>query len=219
MFNKYIRYFNQNKSKVIMIVIAVILAFILIQALNQFIEDENKSRINELTNTVIIDKEIKDSVIKEGSTSTEVAKKSKSMIDEFVKYCNTKNTKKAYELLSQDCKDILFPTEEDFINTYYNLVFNSYKEYEIENWVSNGNYITYKIRYTNDALAQGGYKSEYTLEDYYISKPDGIERIKCVLNDWDLKARKTIIIELMKRLEKTGIMITISNLIKLVELI
>lgn len=167
MFNKYIRYFNQNKSKVIMIVIAVILAFILIQALNQFIEDENKSRINELTNTVIIDKEIKDSVIKEGSTSTEVAKKSKSMIDEFVKYCNTRNTKKAYELLSQDCKDILFPTEEDFINTYYNLVFNSYKEYEIENWVSNGNYITYKIRYTNDALAQGGYKSEYTLEDYY----------------------------------------------------
>lgn len=167
MFNKYIRYFNQNKSKVIMIVIAVILAFILIQTLNKFIEDENKDRINELANTVIIDKDIKDSVIKEGSTSTEIAKKSKNMIDEFVKYCNAKNTKQAYELLSQDCKEILFPTEADFINTYYNIVFNSYKEYEIENWISNGNYITYKIRYTNDVLAQGGYKSEYTLEDYY----------------------------------------------------
>lgn len=58
-----------------------------------------------------------------------------------------------------------------------------------------------------------------TLEDYYISKPDGIERIKCVLNDWDLKARKTIIIELMKRLKKTEIMITMSDLIELVELI
>lgn len=58
-----------------------------------------------------------------------------------------------------------------------------------------------------------------TLEDYYISKLDGIERIKCALNDWDLKARKTIIIELMKRLEKVGIRITISNLIELVELI
>ena len=58
-----------------------------------------------------------------------------------------------------------------------------------------------------------------TLEDYYISKSDGIERIKSALNDWDFKARKTIIIELMKRIEKTGIMITMSNLIELVELI
>lgn len=58
-----------------------------------------------------------------------------------------------------------------------------------------------------------------TLEDYYISKPDGMERIKRELNDWDLKARKTIIINLMKRLEETGIMMTMSNLIELVELI
>lgn len=58
-----------------------------------------------------------------------------------------------------------------------------------------------------------------TLEDYYISKSDGIERIKSVLNDWDSKARKTIIIELMKRIEKTGMMITMNNLIELVELI
>ena len=57
------------------------------------------------------------------------------------------------------------------------------------------------------------------LEDYYISKPDGMERIKCALNDWDLNARKTIIVDLMKRLEETGIIITMSNLIELVELI
>ena len=57
------------------------------------------------------------------------------------------------------------------------------------------------------------------LEDYYISKSDGIERIKSELNKWDSKARKTIIIELMKRFEKTGIVITMSNLIELVELI
>lgn len=57
------------------------------------------------------------------------------------------------------------------------------------------------------------------LEDYYISKSDGIERIKSALNKWDSKARKTIIIELIKRFEKTDTVITISNLIELVELI
>lgn len=57
------------------------------------------------------------------------------------------------------------------------------------------------------------------LEDYYISKPDGMERIKHELNNWDLKARKVIVINLMKRLEKTGIIMTMSDLIELVELI
>lgn len=58
-----------------------------------------------------------------------------------------------------------------------------------------------------------------TLEDYYISKSDGIERIKSALNKWDSKARKTIIIELMKRLEKNNTVIIMKNLIELVELI
>ena len=58
-----------------------------------------------------------------------------------------------------------------------------------------------------------------TLEDYYISKSDGMERIKKELNRWDSKARKSIIINLMKRLEKNKIQITMCNLIELVELI
>ena len=58
-----------------------------------------------------------------------------------------------------------------------------------------------------------------TLEDYYISKFDGLERIKSELNRWNSKAKKTIIIELMKRFEESGIIITVSNLIELVELI
>lgn len=58
-----------------------------------------------------------------------------------------------------------------------------------------------------------------TLEDYYISKFDGLERIKSALNNWDSKAKKAIIIELMKRFEENGIIITVSNLIELVELI
>ena len=58
-----------------------------------------------------------------------------------------------------------------------------------------------------------------TLEDYYVSKINGIERIKSMLSNWDSKAKKNIIIELMKRFEETGIIITISDLIELVELI
>lgn len=58
-----------------------------------------------------------------------------------------------------------------------------------------------------------------TLEDYYISKFDGMERIKNILKDWDLNARKTIIIDLLKRFEENDIIIHISDVIELVELI
>lgn len=58
-----------------------------------------------------------------------------------------------------------------------------------------------------------------TLEDYYVSKINRIECIKSLLNNWDSTAKKTIIIELMRRFEETGIIITINDLIELVELI
>lgn len=167
MFNKYIRYFNQNRGKVIIIAFAVILTFVLIQTLNEIAKSENTRYANQVENKVIIEKEIKKSVIDEGATSIDIAQESKSIINNFVEYCNAKKTSEAYKLLSDDCKNILFPTETDFINNYYNIVFNSFKQYEVENWISNGNFVTYKIRYTNDVLAQGGYKSEYTIEDYY----------------------------------------------------
>ncbi len=43
------------------------------------------------------------------------------------------------------------------------------------------------------------------LEDSYISKVDGLSRIKCKLEEWDLEAQKVIIQELSERLRKSGI--------------
>lgn len=56
-------------------------------------------------------------------------------------------------------------------------------------------------------------------EDYYISKSDGMERIKHTLNGWDAKARKTIILALMDRLKESGINFTTDDFTELVKLI
>ncbi len=166
MLNRIIRYFNQNRIKVIGIVLAVIFTLIVIQTLNAQIKNENDNRLNEIANE-IIDKATEGSVIGEGETSIGIAKRNENIINSFVKYCNEKNTEQAYELLSDDCKNILFPTQEDFINNYYNIIFTEYKKYETENWITEGKYTTYKIRYTNDILANGGYLAGSTIEDYY----------------------------------------------------
>jgi len=57
------------------------------------------------------------------------------------------------------------------------------------------------------------------LEDFYISKSDGMERIKDKLNGWDIKARKTILIILMNRVKESGIIFTVEDVIELAELI
>ena len=173
MFNKIVRYFNQNRIKVIGIILAVIFALIVIQTLNEQIKNEGDNRLNEIENE-ILNKATQGSVIGEGETSISTAREDKNIINSFIKYCNKKNIEQAYELLSDDCKEILFPTQEDFINNYYNIVFNEYKEYEMENWITEGKDRTYKIRYTNDVLANGGYLTGSTIEDYYtIAEQNG----------------------------------------------
>jgi len=152
--------------KVLIAIFVVIFAFIIIQTLNNMAKDESKEKLKEIVNKSV-DKEITQSVIDEGKTSVQNAKNGEQIIEKFVTYCNNRDTKQAYSLLSDECKNILFPTETDFIKNYYNIVFNKYKAYELDNWMSNGDIVTYKIRFTNDALAEGGYKKGETIEDYY----------------------------------------------------
>lgn len=44
-----------------------------------------------------------------------------------------------------------------------------------------------------------------TLEDYYITKMDGINRIKAELNNWDKEAQKIIVNKLVDILSESGI--------------
>ncbi len=43
------------------------------------------------------------------------------------------------------------------------------------------------------------------LESYYISKIDGLERIKAELNDWNQEAKEFICTTLIKNLTRSGI--------------
>lgn len=44
-----------------------------------------------------------------------------------------------------------------------------------------------------------------TLEDYYIAKMDGVNRIKAELNNWDVEAQKVIANKLIDIISESGI--------------
>lgn len=44
-----------------------------------------------------------------------------------------------------------------------------------------------------------------TLEDYYITKMDGVNRLKAELNNWDIEAQKVITNKLIDIISESGI--------------
>ena len=85
------------------------------------------------------------------------------MIDDFINFCNEKNLQEAYDLLTEDCKEELYPTLENFEQSYYNNLFtNGKKNVSVENWVNN----IYKASIKDDFLSTGKYSKENTIQDY-----------------------------------------------------
>ena len=164
---RLIRFYNQNRKKILIIMLIIVFIFGIIQLLNYF----SKSKIakEDKQNTMISDNtEIDQSVISSKSlisgqnVSTTKLKSETDLIDEFIKYCNNRDVNSAYEILSDECKEVMFPTEEDFNNNYYMNLFNEYKTYTIENWSGS----TYQVRFTGDILSTGNLNENVTKQDY-----------------------------------------------------
>lgn len=96
-----------------------------------------------------------------------------NIINAFITNCNNGKTQEAYEMLSADCKDIIYPTVDEFVQKYYNNIFTENKTYEAELWIESQGICTYRITFLGDLLSTGG-TNALAIEDYYtIVKEDG----------------------------------------------
>lgn len=168
--NKLIRLYNQNRGLVIAIIIVIALIIIVIQTLNSLIKQENEAKrhmngVNSSTNTPSTT--ISQSNVSHitGQTVTN-GKTSEETIKQFVKYCNEGDINSAYDMLSNDCKRILFPSLEHFKSSYIDRIFKINRMYTLENWYSSGSFNTYYIKYTEDILASGNVESNNNTSDY-----------------------------------------------------
>lgn len=154
---KLIRYFNQNRKKILLIVLIIVLIVIFIQLANYITKKNNNSKVNnvEITYSNSLDKDEKKvitsdkSLISGESVTTSKLKEDSDLISEFLDNCNNGNIEVAYELLSEDCKNVMFPTVDEFNNIYYGMVFNNRNRiYTIQNW----NEDTYKVVFNEDSI-------------------------------------------------------------------
>lgn len=174
--NKLIRLFNQNIKKIIIGVLAIIFVFLVINVLNEVAKENNQmaknasqdnvtSGNNSSKNNAENYEKQSTSLITGEKVSEQYQDTFGKLIDNFLKYCSEGNEEEAYKLLSEECKEEMYPSREIFIDKYCKDKFTEDRKYSFQSWLANKPYI-YKIKIFEDMLATGKANTEY-IEDYY----------------------------------------------------
>lgn len=167
------RIFEKDGKFILQVIFIIVAVFVGIKYLNAYYENDEKQKLIEM-NQNSNDESIE--VIEENyaieSNSIENTMRS------FVNYCNNGEVSNAYQMLTQECKNAMFPTEEYLKTTYIEKIYNTKRKYEMIKWSTNGNKTTYLVKLYGDLLATGGSKDNYT-EDYYtfIKNDNGTYKI------------------------------------------
>lgn len=178
--SKIIRYWNQNRKQIIIVIAIIAFIIIMLRVINNLAKQINKSNNNTNSISKVTDlQKPTESTITGQNVSETVTKENTDIIKTFVDYCNNNQTQKSYELLSNDCKEEFNNNINVFINDYYNRIFKTKKTYNLELLYTEAGSYTYKITYYEDnLLATGGTGANNNFEDYItIINQDGERKL------------------------------------------
>ena len=138
--NKLIRLYNQNRGFIIAIAIIVALILIVIYTLNTLVAKQQGEKRNEISN--LVNSSNNNTAIHQNDTSAITGEKVKNnesnlqTIKQFVEYCNEGEYELAYNMLSEECKQEVYPSLEHFKTVYIDRIFYINRMYTLENWHS-----------------------------------------------------------------------------------
>lgn len=168
-------FYRNNKEKISKFVKVFGLLILIGIALTYSIE--NNSSKNENNSDIAVYNPTK-TIISGKDIDKETYQKEENLVKIFVDYCNNKQIQEAYNLLTEECKQKMYPNIETFEKNYYNIIFNQYRECNLQSWVSSGNYNTYKVTFIEDIMSTGNYENVEKFEDYItIVRKNGEQKI------------------------------------------
>ncbi len=167
---KWFRYYNQNRMGIWITIIAVIFIIVIIQTLNNMVKKEAQtSNTQGVTNTQTneVDYASQSNPVTGGDAVPDTYQQDYgTLIDHFFTYCKNHEPEKAYGLLTQDCKDILYPTLEIFKEQYYAPKFTKEKTYTFQSWATSSGVMIYFVKIYDNMLATGKGNSQKYIEEY-----------------------------------------------------
>lgn len=197
------RFINQNNKLIMYVIFSIIFILLIIKSLNSYYEQEEQKKLQNITQNN--NGQVTNNI---SSTDTENHEENnvdtiESVMKEFVQYCNNNEIQKAYDMITDECKNAMYNTVEQFENKYVKNVFNEKKEYSMTKWAENTNSTTYQIKLIGDILATGG-EGKISQEYYTFVKTD--ETYKINVNNYIYGK------SLNKEYKKSGINVKINNI-------
>ncbi len=163
---RIIRWYNQNRKIIWTVILTIIAIIALLQVLNNYSKNNTKDKSSSTDISTTTYNNDNYSVVTQKNIDENTSNNSIALINNFFEYCNTGNIEKAYNLLSSDCKEELYPTIEEFKQRYINVIFTEKRSYDATLWITAPKRNTYKVQIMADLLATG--QKEYMpIEDYY----------------------------------------------------
>ena len=159
--NRIVRLWNQHRKGFILIIGAFVFLIIVIQILNQMAKDTRLEKESINANVSLYEQAIEEqdlpikASVDDAKTDVETAKENVIEIDEFVEKCNNGEISEAYNMLTDYCKEELFPTEELFKKGYYNTRFDKKRMTDIKSYKNEDNRYTYLVKFYEDLLSTG----------------------------------------------------------------
>lgn len=179
---KLIRILNQNRKQILIAILAIVFVILTIQILNSVSKKNREERINNMKNEIANSKyntstyNPSQSIVSGGTISQETQSNVEEIVDKFINNCNNGQVEEAYQLLSTDCKEALYPTMEKFKQSYYAQNFKTKKLYSIQAW--NSWPTIYKIEFYEDMLATGKVDMAASIQDFFtIVEEDGKNKL------------------------------------------
>lgn len=157
----------ENRYKILVIIIAIILALCLIRILNEVAKQKLASNSSNTNATQIKSTyQPQETIIQGQDVPTKQQKNNENVMDDFIEYCNSKEIEKAYNVLTEECQKILFNSDiANFRQNYIDKIFTTKKVYSMQSWFQSAIGYTYKVRITDDMLATGN--TGKAIESYY----------------------------------------------------
>lgn len=201
-----------NRYLILAIMAAIIFLLLLINTLNNISKENNNKKAeeqNKIQQNTIKQQEIytpEKTTISGTNVRQQEQENNKTLIENFINYCNQKQIEQAYNLLTDECKkEVFFSNIANFSNNYVNKIFNSKKTYSMQSWINRDTYTTYKIKIVDDMISTGKITStQNEIEDYYtVVKEEG--EYKLNINSYIVKKH------INKEKEFKGVKITVIN--------
>lgn len=197
-----LRYWNQNRKRIIIGLVAIASIIFIIQILNNIAKQQKEIRVNKVELTEYEQNLPTESIIGGKTVSLNTTKSNVGIIEEFVQKCNNGDVTGAYNMLTDYCKEAIYPTEENFRESYYKIYFASKKVMNIENFLSGSGRYTYLVKLYDDVLSSGTMENAKVFQDY-ITIDSKSESGKINLGSLIYKQN------INKTIQKDGIAITI----------